>query len=112
MRRFAPFFVVMVLLVGCRQNTIIRSEPEGARVWVDQVRLAGNTPATYSSKSGFPGTARIKVAKEGYEPVRDVPMEKSYHADATLLWLIPGLIPYFFTARFEETVTIPMKKKS
>lgn len=111
MRSLGAFLVVLLCLGGCRQNTTIRTEPQGARIWVDQVRLEGKTPATYSSKCGFPGTARIKVAKEGYEPVRDVPMEKSYHADASLLWLIPGLIPYFFTARFEEEVTIPMKKK-
>lgn len=111
-RVWASLLVGVVLLAsGCRQQTVIRTEPEGARVWVDQVRVEGTAPATYQSRCGFPGTARIKVAKEGYEPVRDWPMEKSYHADITLLWLIPGVIPYFFTARFEDELSIPMKKK-
>ncbi len=86
---------------GCVQSSVITSDPEGAEVWV-QGEYLGMTPATYRSRSGLPQRFSIRLEKPGYEPVRAAGIEKLYMADISLLALLPGIVPYFFTARLEE----------
>lgn len=109
MRRLTLLALLAALAIGCRQTTVIRTLPEGADVFVNSVRLEQKSPADFQSRAGFPDTARIKVDLEGYKPLRDVPLEKSYRADLSLLWLLPGIIPYFFTARFDDEVTLELE---
>ena len=109
--RAAALVVLAALVIGCRQTTTIRTVPEGADVFVNSVRLQDKSPAPFESRTGFPSTARIKVDLDGYKPLRDVPLEKSYRADLSLLWLIPGIIPYFFTARFDDEITLELEKE-
>jgi hypothetical protein len=102
--------LVALILSGCSQQTMIRTQPAGANVWVNLVRLEKESPATFETRSGFPDTARIKVDLEGYQTLRDIPVEKSYRADYSLLLLIPGIIPYFFSARFDHEITLTLKE--
>jgi hypothetical protein len=98
-------------LSGCRHEMVLRSVPEGAEIWVNSVPL-GRAPAIFETRSGFPEEARIKVAMEGYEVIRDLPIEKRYRADISLLWLIPGLFPYLFTARYDDEFEIKLEKSA
>jgi hypothetical protein len=97
-----------LLLAGCTHVTTIRTEPQGALIYVNGVRL-GSSPVEWETRSGFPGSAFAKAEKEGFVPARDVPIEKSYRADLSLLLLLPGILPYFFTARFEDEVVIHLE---
>jgi hypothetical protein len=99
--------IAALLLAGCTHVTTIRTEPQGALVYVNGVRL-GNAPLEWETRSGFPGSAFAKAEKEGFVPAR-IPIEKSYRADASLLLLLPGILPYFFTARFEDEVVIRLE---
>jgi len=100
-----------LVLGGCQHQTTIRTEPAGARVWVNLVPL-GKSPAQWEERSGFAGTVRLRVAAPGYRTLRDVPIKKRYRADLSLLWLVPGVFPYFFTARLDDELTIKLEKEN
>lgn len=100
--------VAFLIVSGCAHVTSIRTEPDGATVFVNGVRL-GPAPVEWETRSGLPGEAFAKAEKDGFVPARDVKIEKSYRADASLLLLLPGILPYFFTARFDDEVTIKLE---
>jgi hypothetical protein len=109
--RSLPRICTLVLLLGwamgCRHTVRIVTEPAGAEVWVNFVRV-GRSPVIWEARTGLPELARVKVALEGYEPQRDLALEKDYHADMSLLWLLPGGVPYLFTARFDEEMRVQL----
>lgn len=100
--------LAIVTTPACTQTTRIITEPEGAEVKVDGLYL-GQGPVTFISRSGFPDQAYVEITKEGYEPVKNGVIKKSYRADLSLLLLLPGIIPYFFSARFEDDYRFALK---
>lgn len=99
---------VLVLATGCLHNAVITTEPEGAEVWV-QGQFLGASPVTYRSRSGIPDTVTVKVEMPGYEPIKAAQIDKVYRADLSLLLLLAGIVPYFFTARFEDNYIFKLK---
>lgn len=100
---------MLVLLLGlsaCSHTCMIKSIPEGAKVWVND-HYRGETPVTYTTRSGTPEALYARIEKEGYK-TQNVTIEKSYRADLSLLLLIPGIIPYFFSARLEDNYEFGM----
>ncbi len=93
--------LAIVTTPACTQTTRIITEPEGAEVKVDGLYL-GQGPVTFLSRSGFPDQAYVEITMPGYEPVKNGVIRKSYRADLSLLLLLPGIVPYFFSARFED----------
>ena len=104
--------VVMIVLLGaCSFSTRINTEPEGADVYINNIYV-GKTPTLYKYRSGFPETTYLEVKKPGYTEIRNGTIEKTYRADIQLLWLIPGIIPYFVgTARYEDDYVFHLKKR-
>ncbi|HNS00589.1 MAG TPA: PEGA domain-containing protein [Planctomycetota bacterium] len=86
---------------GCAQSTRFTTEPDDADISVNGVPI-GKTPTTYQSRSGLPKVYHVTVEKPGYKPLKNVVVESSYRADESLFWLLPGIIPYFFSARLES----------
>jgi hypothetical protein len=78
----------------------ISTAPEGAKISINGAPL-GNSPIFYSSRSGVPQNYFLTIEKSGYQKV-DTTIESAYRADTSLLLLIPGLIPYVFSARLED----------
>ena len=63
------FFLLLVVCFtfGCSSTTLIKTDPPGAMLYVDNVRL-GITPYSYEDPSTFFTTARpIVLKKEGYK---------------------------------------------
>jgi len=101
--------VLFSLGLGCSYNVNIVSEPEAAKCYV-QGMYVGQTPTVYRARSGTPKTVMLKLTKPGYKDVNTV-LESNYKADINLLWLIPGLIPYFVgTAMFEDHYRFEMER--
>lgn len=100
--------VSILFLPACAQTSRIISEPEGAEVEIDNIYI-GTTPCNYISRSGLPDQAYVKLTKEGYEPVKNGIIHKAYRADISLLLLICVFVPYFFSARFEDTYNFALK---
>ncbi len=103
--------VAALIFSGCAQNCRINTDPEGADVYVNGI-LIGETPVLYKYRSGLPRTVYVKIEKDGYDIIKDVTLDSEYRADVSLLLLIPGIIPYFFSARFEEQMVFPMKQRN
>ena len=90
----------LFLLEGCLQTSRINTDPPGAHVSLNGAPL-GKTPVYYSTRSGIPKTYFLEIDKPGYQRV-ETKVESNYRADISLALLIPGIIPYFFSARLED----------
>ena len=104
MKSIRPVVLAMVgagvLTVGCATSTQITSNPPGAKAYLND-RLIGETPCVYVSRSGFPEACWVRLEKSGFKP-QTAKMQREYRADESLLLLLPGIIPYFFSARYED----------
>jgi hypothetical protein len=100
--------VTVVAMPACSQTTRIITEPDGAEVKVDGLYL-GQSPVTYISRSGFPDQSYLEINKDGYEPVKNGVIKKAYRADLSLLLLLAAIVPYFFSARFEDDYRFVLK---
>lgn len=59
------FVVLNFFAIGCASKTVIKSRPEGAEVYIDNVRK-GVTPLQYSDTAIAGSTKRLVLKKEGY----------------------------------------------
>lgn len=90
----------MVLSSGCIQRTLINTVPEGATVSFEGTELGSTPDVVVPTRSGVPRDYILKVEKPGFEPASQV-LSASYRADESLLLLLLGVVPYFFSARLE-----------
>ena len=100
--------MVMILASGCAHSVRINTEPEGADVSVNGVYL-GKSPVIHHERSGFPKNYFVKVEKDGFKKM-DTALQATYKADVSLLLLLPGIIPYFFTADLEDTYNFHLQR--
>lgn len=98
----------LALMPACTHLTNINTEPEGAEVFINGV-FVGTTPVTYRSRSGLPDTAILRIEKDGYEPIKSATIDKVYRADISLLLLLAAIVPYFFSARFEDDYVFKLR---
>lgn len=99
---------VSVFAAGCATSTRITTVPEGAKVTLNN-RYLGESPVILESRSGFMETHHLKIEKAGYK-TQTIPIRKQYRADESLVLLLFAIIPYFFSARFEDQETITLQK--
>ncbi len=105
------FLAASIVFSGCAQTVRLNTEPEGADVFVNNI-FVGKSPTQYRTRTGTPDTAYVRIAKPGYEEVRNATIDKIYRADISLLWLLPGIIPYFIAgAQYEDDYLFHLKRK-
>ncbi len=102
--------VVTLLLQGCLQTSRINTDPPGAHVSLNGAPL-GKTPLYYSTRAGIPKTYFLEIDKPGYKRV-ETKVESNYRADVSLTLLLPGIVPYFFSARLEDDYKYSLIEKS
>ncbi len=98
---------------GCLQTSRINTDPPGAHVMLNGAPY-GKTPIYYTSRSGIPKTYFLELDKPGCQKV-ETKIESHYRADISLSLLIPGIVPYFFSARLEDDykyTLLPASEKS
>ena len=100
--------IALILASGCAHSVRINTEPEGADVSVNGVYL-GKSPVIHNERSGFPKSYFVKIEKDGFKKM-DTALVSTYKADITLLLLIPGIVPYFFTADLEDTYNFHLQR--
>ena len=111
-KRVGAFLIATVfLLSGCAQTVRLNTEPEGADIYVNNI-FVGQSPTQYRTQTGTPDTAYVRIDKRGYVEVRNAVIEKQYKANVSLLWLIPGIFPYFIAAaQYDDDYLFYLKKK-
>jgi hypothetical protein len=104
-----PILLAAILASSsCAHSSRITSDPEGADVYINNIFI-GQTPTNYRSRSSLPEPAYVRIEKKGFKPIKNAVIEKALRADVSLLLLLPGIIPYFFSARFEDNYVFSMK---
>ena len=104
------FIVIIALIIaGCTHTALITTTPSGAKVTIDSNDL-GVSPVSFNDTSGFPKVFFVKINKRGYKEI-NVPIKQAYKGDVTLLWLIPGVFPYFLTATLNDAYNFNLEKK-
>ncbi len=96
----ALLLVCVFLLQGCLQTTRINTDPPGAQITLNGAPI-GETPVYYNTRAGIPKTYFLEIEKRGCKKV-ETKLESAYRADISLGLLIPGIVPYFFSARLED----------
>lgn len=110
-RLSAAFLLSIFVLGGCAQTVRISTEPEGADVYVNNI-FVGESPTQYRTKTGTPDTSYVRIEKRGYKDVKNATIDREYRANIMLLWLIPGIFPYFFAgAQYDDDYLFYLKKK-
>ncbi len=82
--------------VGCASTTTLKSEPIGADVYVDNVKI-GKTPCQYSDTSIMGSSRPVKIVLVGYKPLETTirkekaqigPIIGSLFCPVPILWIL------------------------
>ncbi|GJL56758.1 MAG: hypothetical protein NPIRA02_38900 [Nitrospirales bacterium] len=96
----ACLLVCLLFTQGCLQTSRINTDPPGAQITINGAPF-GETPIYYNTRSGIPKTYFLEIERPGCRKV-ETKLESAYRADISLALLIPGIVPYFFSARLED----------
>ncbi len=69
--RMLALIMIAVFVSACSSSTVIRSRPDGATVYMDNVQQ-GTTPLTYSDTAIAGTTKAIRLKKDGYKTLDTV----------------------------------------
>jgi hypothetical protein len=65
--RLAALTIALAFATGCVSTTLIRSEPSGAKLYLDGEPV-GKTPYSMSDTKIVGSSTRVKLVLDGYEP--------------------------------------------
>jgi hypothetical protein len=108
----AALAVSVLFTPACPTTTRIITEPEGAEVTIDGLYIGKSPETLFLSRSGFPDQSYITIECAGYETIKNGIIKKSYRADLSLLLLLAGIVPYFFSARYEDDYRFALRPKA
>ena len=66
MKKIISLMTVFFFLFGCASATIIKSEPDGAKLYLNGQHM-GETPYTFADRAAAGTMRTVKLKKEGYE---------------------------------------------
>jgi len=107
-------FLLIFFLMGCASKTLIKSRPQGAEVYIDNVRK-GVTPLPYSDTAIAGATKPLKLKKEGYKTFEGVIRKSEFQAGPCIggvLVLFPFIWILGYPGEYEfELEKLPEKGK-
>lgn len=102
------FVLLVFFIVGCASKTLIKSQPEGAVVYVDNVRK-GITPFTYSDTALAGSTVYLKLKKEGYKDFETL-MRKNKFKIVPCIGGAIFLFPYIWLLGYPDEYEFELEK--
>jgi len=103
-RAIALVLAVSVLFSGCASTTMIHSNPDGAKVYLNE-ELAGTTPYAHSDKRIVGSTTRVRLEKEGYVTLYNS-FSRNEEVDAgAIIGGILLFVPYLWTMKYKPAHT-------
>jgi len=109
MRKFVSVVLVLSLaLGGCASTTTFKSNPIGADVYVDNMRI-GKTPCEYSDAAIMGTSKPVKLSLEGFKPVDTV-----IRKEKAQIWPIIGtflfVVPVFWMLGYQDEYRFDLEK--
>ena len=93
---------------GCVTTTTFSVDPPAADIWVNGQYIGKGGDAKWRTRSGLPDEAEVRIACDGYEPVKAT-IEKQY-VGKTWPFLLIVIFPYFiFGAAYEDSYDFRMR---
>lgn len=110
MRKIIVLLVALaVFVVSCSSGTIIKSIPEGAKVYMND-EYKGVTPYSHSD-TAIVGTAfRLKLSKEGYEDFQTIMKKDEKFNTIACVGGVFCLVPFLWVFEYNPERTYEMKK--
>lgn len=107
-RMLICFVVLNFFAVGCASKTVIKSRPDGAEVYIDNIRK-GVTPLQYSDTAIAGSTKRLVLKKEGYKNF-DTVMRKSEFQAGPCLGGVLVLFPFVWILGYPDEYEFELEK--
>jgi hypothetical protein len=107
-RVFIYCFSCLFLFVGCASTTNIKSRPDGADVFVDNVKV-GSTPLNYSDTAIAGSTKALKLKKEGYATFETVIRKSEFQIGPCIGGLFV-LFPFVWILGYPEAYEFELEK--
>jgi hypothetical protein len=99
--RIVALVALAALVSGCASSTVIRSRPEGASAYIDNVEK-GTTPLEYSD-TAIAGTVKpLRLVKEGYKPL-DTVIRKDQFQVGPCIGGVLLLFPFIWILGYQDT---------
>jgi hypothetical protein len=102
------FFILIFVLIGCASKTQIRSRPEGAEVYIDNVKK-GRTPLDYEDTAAAGSTKHLKLKLDGYESFETV-LRKSEFQWGPCIGGGLVLFPFIWVLGYPDTYEFELHK--
>ncbi|WP_418801987.1 PEGA domain-containing protein [Porphyromonas sp.] len=111
MKKLLTTLTGLLLVVGfilstssCASTTIINSNPQGAKVYMNQ-SFVGTTPYTHTDTKIVGSTTSVKLTKEGYEDFNTV-LSRNEQVDAgAIVGGVFALIPFLWAMGYNPVHT-------
>lgn len=104
----AVLLAVVVLFASCSSSTLIQSEPNGAKVYMNG-EYKGTTPYSYTDTKIVGSSTQLRVEKEGYETLNTI-LTRNESADVgAIIGGIFFLFPFLWTMKYNPVHIYELK---
>ena len=101
MRKLSIVLAAATLLTSCASQTLIKSNPEGAKVFI-QDAYVGTTPYAYKDTKIVGSKTNIRIEKEGYSPLSTT-FSRNERADVgAIIGGVFVLFPFLWTMKYDK----------
>jgi hypothetical protein len=108
MKKIIASSIALLFLFGCASATIIKSNPPGAKLYLDG-QLEGETPYTYADRAAAGTMKSVTLKKEGYKDFSGHIKREELSVGA-LIGGILILIPLIWVLEYPPEYTFEMEK--
>ncbi|HEY3347207.1 MAG TPA: PEGA domain-containing protein [Nitrospirota bacterium] len=106
MRRLTALILCVTFLAGCATSTVIKSNPPGAKAYVDKIYI-GQTPVSYSDAGPFWSKPQLDLKKEGFSDF-SAELVKNQARVGPIIGAVLVLVPIFWVTGFPDEVQYDM----
>ena len=99
--------VASILVAGCKSTTVIRSYPQGAKVYIDGV-YQGNTPVQYSDRKTSLSKTKLLIKKEGYQ-TKNITLKKDELQPLNLITGFFIIVPLAWSLGYEKNYSYELE---
>lgn len=108
MKKLIALTTVFFFLFGCASATVIKSNPPGAKLYLDG-QLKGETPYTYADRAAAGTMRTVTLKKEGYKDFTGH-IKREQLSVGALIGGILILIPLIWVLEYPPEYTFEMER--